>query len=202
MATLSTRDLFFAALNGFIIGLLAPFIFNNFGAALPFSSVWLGFILAILAAIGVSLGYWLAKHTAPFFYQLAKFGLVGVGNTVIDAGIFSFLIFLSGITSGPMISGFRTFSVFLAIVNSYLWNKYWSFQKNESSEVSKEFTHFVAISLVGMIINVGITTFLVNIVGPQWGMTPTAWATLAGIIPVPIVLIWNFVGYKLVVFKK
>lgn len=202
MATLSLRDMLFAALNGFIIGLLAPFIFNNFGAALPFSSVWLGLILALLAVAGVSFGYWLAKRTAPFFYQLAKFGLVGVGNTVIDAGIFSLLIFLSGITSGVMISGFRTFSVFIAIINSYLWNKYWSFQKKELTEVPKEFTHFVVISLVGMVINVGITTFLVNIVGPQFSLSPTAWATLAGIIPVPIVLIWNFVGYKLVVFKK
>lgn len=202
MSTLTSRDLFFAALNGFIIGLLAPFIFNNLGTALPLSPIWFGMIIAILAALGVAFGFWLGKVVRPFFYQLAKFGLVGVGNTVIDAGIFSLLIFLSGITNGFYISAFRTFSVFIAIVNSYLWNKYWSFQKNESEEVPKEFTHFVAISLVGMIINVGITSFLVNILGPQAGLSPTAWATLAGIIPVPVVLVWNFVGYKLFVFKK
>lgn len=202
MLTLSPRDLTFAALNGFVIGLLAPFIFNNLGAALPLSPIWFGLLLAFLAVIGVTAGYWLGKKIRPFFYQLAKFGLIGVGNTVIDAGLFSLLIFLSGITSGIFISGFRTLSVFIAIVNSYLWNKYWSFQKKESQEVPKEFTHFVVISLVGMIINVGITSFLVNAIGPQAGLSPTAWATLAGIIPVPIVLIWNFVGYKLFVFKK
>ena len=202
MPTLTLRDLLFAAFNGFIIGILAPFIFNNLGAALPLSPIWIGVVFAILATLGVTFGYWLGKKIRAFFYQLAKFGLVGVGNTVIDAGIFSLLIFLTGITSGGLISAFRTFSVFMAIVNSYLWNKYWSFEKKESQEVPKEFVHFVAISLVGMIINVGITTFLVNILGPQFGLNPTAWATLAGIIPVPIVLIWNFVGYKLFVFKK
>lgn len=202
MATLSSRDLLFAALNGFIIGLLAPFIFNNLGAALPLAPIWFALILSVLAVIGVSFGYWLGKKLKPFFYQLAKFGLIGVGNTVIDAGIFSLLIFLSGITSGIFITFFRTLSVFIAIVNSYLWNKYWSFQKKDATEVPKEFTHFVAISLVGMIINVGITSFLVNGIGPQFGLPPTAWATLAGIIPVPVVLIWNFVGYKLFVFKK
>lgn len=202
MATLSLRDLFFAALNGFVIGLLSPFIFHNLGAALPISPIWFALALSILSVIGVSLGYWLGKVLRPFFYQLSKFGLVGVGNTVIDTGIFSFLIFLSGITDGLFITAFRTVSVFAAIVNSYLWNKYWSFQKKEDDEVSKEFTHFVIISLIGMVINVGITSFLVNFVGPQAGFNPTAWATLAGIIPVPVVLIWNFVGYKLFVFKK
>lgn len=202
MHTLSLRDLSFAALNGFIIGLLAPFIFSNLGAALPLSPLWFALTLATLATLGVAFGYWLGKKIKPFFYQLAKFGLVGVGNTVIDAGIFSLLIFLSGITNGIFISGFRTLSVFIAIINSYVWNKYWSFQKKESKEVPKEFTHFVVISIIGMVINVGITSFLVNGLGPQFNVTPTAWATLAGIIPVPVVLIWNFIGYKLFVFKK
>lgn len=202
MFSLSLRDLLFAALNGFIIGILAPFIFHNLGAALPISIISFGVTLAILAALGVAAGYWIAKYTRPFIYQLAKFGLVGVGNTVIDAGIFSLFIFVSGVTSGFLISAFRTLSVFVAIVNSYLWNKYWSFQKKEVDEVPKEFTNFVAISLVGMVINVGITTFLVNVLGPQAGLNPAAWATISGIIPVPVVLIWNFVGYKLFVFKK
>lgn len=202
MISLSSRDVVFAAINGFIIGLLAPFIFNNLGAHIPFSPILFGFILSLLAIIDILAGYLLGKLIRPFFYQLSKFGLVGVGNTVIDTGVFSFLIFLSGITSGLYITVFRTLSVTLAIVNSYLWNKYWSFQKKDSAEVPKEFAHFVIISLVGMVLNVGITSFLVNVLGPQGGLPPAAWATLAGIIPVPIVLMWNFVGYKLFVFKK
>lgn len=202
MQNLTARDIFFAAINGFLIGLLAPFIFSNLGAALPFSSWWFAFILSILSVIGITVGYYLGKFVRPFLYQMSKFGLVGVGNTVIDTGLFSLFIFLSGITSGIFISLFRTLSVFAAIVNSYVWNKYWSFEKKDSQEVPKEFIHFVLISIVGMVINVSLTSFLVNVLGPQGGISPTAWATLAGIIPVPLVLVWNFVGYKLFVFKK
>lgn len=202
MLKLTARDIFFAAINGFAIGLLAPFIFHNLGAKLPIPAILFACILAILAVVGISLGYWLGKILRPFFYQLAKFGLVGVGNTVVDNGIFSFFIFLTAITSGPFIPLFRTISAFMAIVNSYLWNKYWSFQKKEENEVPKEFTHFVIISVIGLIINVSITSLLINVLGPQAGFSPTAWATLAGIIPIPVVLIWNFIGYKLFVFKK
>jgi putative flippase GtrA len=93
-------------------------------------------------------------------------------------------------------------SVAIAIINSYIWNKYWSFQKKEMREVSKEFTHFVSVSLVGLVLNVAITSFITNLIGPAFGFNQIAWATLAGATASALVLLWNFLGYKLFVFKK
>jgi putative flippase GtrA len=202
MPKLSQRDLLFALINGALIGLLAPYIFSGLGAALPIPYILFVFFITILAVIGVAFGYFLALRVRPFFFQLAKFGLIGVSNTVIDLGLYTFLIYLSGSASGISITLFKTLSVAIAIINSYIWNKYWSFQKKEMRDVSKEFTHFVSVSLVGLVLNVAITSFITNLITPGFGLNQTAWATLAGATASGLVLLWNFLGYKLFVFKK
>jgi putative flippase GtrA len=202
MLNLSQRDLLFALINGALIGLLAPYIFAGLGAALPLPYVLFVLVIALLAVVGVALGYFLALKIRPFFFQLAKFGLIGVSNTVIDLGLYTFLIYLSDTASGLAIILFKTLSVAVAIINSYIWNKYWSFQKKELRDVSKEFTHFVSVSLVGLVLNVAITSFITNLVSPVFGFNQVAWATLAGGAASALVLLWNFLGYKLFVFKK
>jgi putative flippase GtrA len=192
MLNLSQRDLLFALINGALIGLLAPYIFAGLGAALPLPYVLFVLVIALLAVVGVALGYFLALKIRPFFFQLAKFGLIGVSNTVIDLGLYTFLIYLSDTASGLAIILFKTLSVAVAIINSYIWNKYWSFQKKELRDVSKEFTHFVSVSLVGLVLNVAITSFITNLVSPVFGFNQAS----------ALVLLWNFLGYKLFVFKK
>ncbi len=201
MLPLRSRDLAFAALNGLLIGILAPFVFSNLGAFIPLSHTLFAVSLTILATLGVAIGYFLGTRVRPFFYQLAKFGLIGVSNTVIDLGLYSFFIHTTGVASGWSIAFFRAFSVTLAIINSYIWNKYWSFEKKEAADVPKEFTNFVLVSAFGLFLNVTITSLLANLIHPL-GLSQTAWATIAGFIPIPIVLLWNFVGYKRLVFKK
>lgn len=198
---LTARDLFFAAINGAFIGILAPFIFTNLTLTLPVPIVLFVPLLAFLAALGVAVGYWLSK-IRPFFFQLSKFGLIGVANTVIDLGIYNLFIFMSDISSGYFIAVFKSFSVLAAIVNSYVWNKFWSFAKKDTHNVGEEFTQFLLVSLVGLLLNVGITTFVVNVIGAPADITEKAWANIGGITASVLVLTWNFIGYKFLVFKK
>lgn len=198
---LTPRDLFFAAINGTLIGILAPFIFTNLAVKLPVPIIIFIPALALLSAIGVSVGYLLSK-IRPFFYQLSKFGLIGVTNAVIDLGIYNFLIFMSDVSSGFPIIAFKSFSVFIAIINSYIWNKFWSFGKKETSNVKGEFTQFFLVSLIGLLLNVSITAFIVNVIGAPAGVTEKVWANVGGLTASILVLTWNFIGYKFFVFKK
>ena len=198
---LTPRDLFFAATNGAFIGILAPFIFSNLAVTLPLPIVLFVPLLALLSAIGVGIGYLLSK-IRPFFFQLSKFGLIGIANTVIDLGIYNLFIFMSDISSGYLIAVFKSFSVLAAIVNSYIWNKFWSFEKKETGNVGEEFTQFLLISLVGLLLNVGITAFVVNVIGTPAGMAEKTWANIGGLTASILVLTWNFIGYKFFVFKK
>jgi len=198
---LSPRDLVFGAINGAFIGILAPFIFSNLALKLPVPVIVFVPLLSILSALGIATGYFLSK-IRPFFFQLAKFGLIGVANTVVDLGIYNLFIYLSDVSSGYLIVVFKSFSVLAAIVNSYVWNKFWSFEKKEVHNVGEEFTQFLMVSLVGLLLNVGITAFVVNVIGAPVGVAEKTWANVGGLTASILVLTWNFIGYKFFVFKK
>lgn len=198
---LTARDLIFGAINGAFIGILAPYIFSNLGTKLPIPVSLFVPLLALASAMGIALGYVLSK-VRPFFFQLSKFGLIGVANTVVDLGIYNLFIYMSDVSSGYMIVVFKSFSVLAAIINSYVWNKFWSFEKKETHSLSEEFAQFLMVSLVGLLLNVGITAFVVNVIGAPAGMAEKTWANIGGLSASILVLTWNFIGYKFLVFKR
>jgi putative flippase GtrA len=198
---LTPRDLVFGAINGAFVGVLAPYIYTNLGGKLHIHLLLFVFIMAFGAALGIAVGYALSK-IRPFFFQLAKFGLIGVTNSVVDIGIYNSFIFYSNVSSGSMIIVFKCISVLGAIVNSYIWNKYWSFEKKNADNLKQEFTQFLIISSIGLLLNVGITAFVVNVIGTPTGFSEKAWANVGGLTASALVLTWNFVGYKFFVFKK
>ncbi|MEK7494571.1 MAG: GtrA family protein [Patescibacteria group bacterium] len=199
---LTLRDLLFGAINGAFIGILAPFIFSNLAVKLPIPVPFFALLLAIICAAGIGFGYFLSKFVRPFFFQLSKFGLIGVANTVVDLGIYNLFIFMTDVSTGYMIAVFKSFAVMAAIMNSYVWNKFWSFEKKETTKVGEEFSQFLLVSLIGLLLNVGITSFVVNVIGAPAGFSDKAWANIGGLSASILVLTWNFVGYKFLVFKK
>ncbi len=203
---LELRDLFFAALNGLFIGVLAPFVFQNISIALPFSHWLFAFILSLVCVFGIAIGYALSRlHLRlRFFFQLAKFGLIGTANFIVDLGIFSLLIWMTGIAEGTSIAIFKIASVSVAIINSYIWNKFWSFDEHRTDEqtLRKQFFQFIAVSVSAMALNTGITYALINAAGDIFELGPARWATAASAIASIATLLWNFVGYKFFVFKK
>lgn len=129
--------------------------------------------------------------------QVVKFGVVGVSNTLVDFAVLNFLIFFTGIASGTPFTAFKTISFTVAVSNSYFWNKRWTFRSEK-----KVFVQFLAVSVVGMLLNVGTASFVVNFVGPQFGLSEQVWANIGAIVGTLVVMTWNFLGYKLVVFRK
>ena len=129
--------------------------------------------------------------------QIAKFVLIGGFNTLIDLGVLNILIFTTGITSGlgfPLIKGT---SFLVAISNSYFWNKRWTFHSQKDV-----FLQFFTVSAVGFVLNVGVASFVVNVITPQFELSKELWANIGGITGTLVVMTWNFLGYKFIVFKK
>jgi len=42
---------------------------------------------------------------------------------------------------------------------------------------------------------------VVNIVGPQFGLNAKIWANMGAVAGTLFVMVWNFLGYKFIVFK-
>ncbi|MCA9364861.1 MAG: GtrA family protein [Candidatus Moranbacteria bacterium] len=199
--TLHSKDIAFAAINGAIFGAFLPTVLTNTDAGITLETLPSIALFSISAAIGVAVGYALSKF-ARFLFQLAKFGTIGASNTAIDIGLLNVLVFLTGTTSGIFFTLFKTLSFTAALFNSYFWNKYWSFEKKETKDVKKEFAQFLGVSLAGAILNV-TTAYIVNdVIGPQGNIDPKQWLNIAAASGSIIVLTWNFLGYKLFVFKK
>ena len=166
------------------------------------SVLWsLPIIFPILSVIGIWIAYLIGKKFL-FIFQLAKFLLIGVFATVVDLGLLALLISFSGISAGIVYSVFKGITFITATVSKYWGDKVWAFEKKETTGLGSEFTKFFLVTLVGMVINVGIASFVVNLIGPQFGLSSSIWANLGGIIAAFTTVLWNFVGYKFLVFKK
>lgn len=175
------------------------------GIALPTDLInlfnWtLPLVFPILAIVGLWVCQFIAKKFL-FVFQAGKFFLTGSLITVIDIWILNFLMWISGITWGFWFSVFKGISFLIATMVKYAGSKFWIFEKFEVGISFKEVGQFLLVTLFGLGINVGVAS-LVNVLGPQFEITKTSWASIAGIIAAFASATWNFIGYKFIVFKK
>jgi len=210
------RDFKFSIVAGFLIGLLSMPVIK---AAKPelYESVFYTIIpfFTIATPLGAVIAFRIGKKI-KVIWQLAKFIVIGVLNTVVDLGFMSFLTFLVknsfnigsqdtfwaiGATTITFYSIYKGASFIVANVNSYFWNKYWTFQGN-NKKTSSEILQFFVVSIFGFIINIITASYVFGSIQPIGGLNPDQWGLIGAAIGSIAGLLWNFVGYKLWVFKK
>ena len=150
-----------------------------------------------LAVVGMVVMYYIGKKLA-ILWQLSKFGLVGVLNTAIDFGILNYLSTYTGVTGGLQLIPIKAVSFSVALANSYWWNKNWVFEgKKKANPLT-----FVVVSTIGISVNVGTVYILTTLIPAPAGVSAKLWLNIANIGATFLSLVWNFLGYRLVVFKK
>lgn len=193
-------DAIISTIIGFLIGVFFFIALKNIGKSFPYS--WLLLVIfPPLALLGMFVASFIGKKLL-IIYQAAKFVLVGALNTFIDLGVLNGLIWVSGIATGIWYSAFKGTSFLLATINSYFWNKHWTFRKREKVFAPREYLKFLITVTIGLFINIGIASFVVNIIGPQYGLTEKMWANVGAFIAVLIAWVWNFLASKFIVFKS
>ena len=183
---------------GEIVAIFLIFVLKNLGYF--FNALWLLVIILPIAAIICIFIAGILGKKIPIIFQLAKFIAVGLANTVVDFGILNILIFLSGIAGGLVYSVFKGISFIIATIHSYFWNKFWTFKVKQGRE--KEFLQFFLISAIGFVINVGIASLVVNVIGIRFEISAKIWANIGAACGSIVGLAWNFIGYKFIVFKQ
>ncbi len=195
------KDLYLAAVIGFAFGVLLLLPLKNVGFVitpkLAFLSIFGFAVFSPLALFILHLG----SRFVPALYEFGKFASVGALNTVIDLGVLNFLIVLTDLSTGIYYSLFKAVSFLMAVVNSYFWNKFWTFG-SPTPATTKEFGRFVFFTAIGLVINVGVATLVVDVGGPVFSVPVKVAANAGAVLATVISLVWNYFAYKKFVFKN
>ncbi|MGB7957855.1 MAG: GtrA family protein [Minisyncoccia bacterium] len=194
---------------GVAVGLLIqPIILN----VLP--QVHLGILGRILIfvffAVFAPFALWIADLVSRWWkglYQFAQFAAVGTLNSFIDVGVFNLETFILGTAavSTTMFAVLKAISFLCATTNSFFWNKYWTFSSSSTTDGSahqtKETISFYVVAFIGWAVNVGVAT-LVKTLEPS-GIAARVWVNIvAPVFGIAASFLWDFFGYKYLVFKK
>lgn len=204
----------------------------------------------------------------PIILQLLRFACIGVLNTALDFIVLYFISSQFSVSSGTRLSVANLISFSAAVIQSYIWNRYWIFNSESAADsVLKNFVRLFAVGIIGVlgmaavltgaqynlgsvyywIILVGflfaevccwyafglhlnrgaqgngavqfLVFLLISVVGagintgilqvgvkvlPQYHVPLNANVIkfVSKILATFVSLVWNFVGYKLLVFKR
>ncbi|HEX9503163.1 MAG TPA: GtrA family protein [Patescibacteria group bacterium] len=197
----------------------------------------------------------------PIILQFTRFACIGLLNTALDFLVLNTISKALGITQGLPLGAINFFSFTLAVIQSYLWNRTWTFggevarlrtnffrlikvgslgaffivfvivgskflapwyfflillciyliietvlwrsfgfHLSDWNHESHSFLIFFIVTFIGLIINVSLVSFVS--VHLHLTQNPDLDKNIAKIVATAMSLFWNFMGYKLVVFKK
>ncbi len=116
-----------------------------------------------------------------------RFLFVGGINTVVGYGTYALFIALG---LNPYLA--TTFSTIIGVINSYFWNKYFTFRQPRKSLA--EVLRFATVYAVGYGANLGLVYIFVD----RMGMN----SYLSGVLCLFVTTILSYVGHNFFSFKK
>lgn len=131
------------------------------------------------------------RASPAWLKQGFKFGVVGVLNTLLDAGVYLLLTRFVGFFATRQ-AWAKAISYTVGVVNSFFWNRNWTFRSR--TQAWRTFLPFVVTNLAGIVINSGIMELALNRL-----RLPEA---VAFLLATAVTMGWNFVVSKFLVFRK
>lgn len=119
--------------------------------------------------------------------QLFKFGVVGGSGYVVNLAAFGLLVGPVDLHHIPAAVG----AFIVAVTNNFLWNRHWTFRATDRHPAHQGL-RFLAVSLIGLGINLAVLELLVTAVGIS--ELPSQAVAVAVAMPA------NFIGNKLWTF--
>lgn len=129
--------------------------------------------------------------------QLLRFGTVGGFAYVIDVGLMNLLRFGPGELLGHKPLTAKVVSVSVAILFSWLGNRYWAFSDSRRTDRGRELVLFVAVNLGGMLIAVGCLAVSHYLLGFTSALADNISANGVGLV---LGTLFRYVCYRYLVF--
>jgi putative flippase GtrA len=127
------------------------------------------------------------KISKEFIKETFRFGVVGILNTIVGYGSYFILIKLHVFYIVASLC-----SHIFGVINSYFWNKYYTFKSVKKS--TPELIRFLSVYTITFIINLGILTFLIEKLKIE--------KEVAGFTTLCIVTAISFLGHRFWSFNK
>jgi putative flippase GtrA len=127
-------------------------------------------------------------------HELAKFGIVGIVCYAIDFGLYNvchvWLFELGPITS-------KVISTVVAATCAYFGNRHWSFRHRARSGVRREYTLFIVLNTIGLVIALACLGFGYYVLDQRSALASNIWGNLIG---TGLGTVFRFWAYKKYVF--
>ena len=119
---------------------------------------------------------------------------------VLGAGVIGLVLLGAGKSYDPLY--FAGLLAALALGEYLMWRLFQLKLDETAKRSGRQFALFLAVSLVGIFINSGIVGGVTSALPPQFGFNQELWTNIIKAGATGIALVWNFVGYKFIVFKS
>ncbi len=144
-----------------------------------------------------------ARRPAPWkrlLRQVSRFSLVGVLNTALDLLVLNGLLALFPTTSVLVIVFYTALAYCVGAVNSFLLNKYWTFERRRKITWG-ELTRFAATMALGITGNTGFIWLASRVPHPFLANT-VAWTNVSKVLALVCMSLISYLGMRLWVFVK
>jgi len=129
-------------------------------------------------------------------HEIAKFGVVGAINYVVDVGLFNLLI-TQGLHHKPLTA--KAISTAVAATSSYFMNRHWTWRDRARSGLAREYLTFIFLSGIALVITLGCLAFGEYALGQHSLLARNIWGNIVG---VAMAMVWRFWSFKRWVFLE
>jgi putative flippase GtrA len=136
----------------------------------------------------------------PAVRQFIKFVIIGFSSAIIDVGVNKLL--MHRFDTPWLIAAIIGFA--LGVTNGFVWNSRWTFRGLGSGRQHELYAKFVAVNIVGLILNLCIMELVfIAVTGAVSHRTnpPHSLWNIAKAIAIVLVALWNFTANKLWTFR-
>jgi putative flippase GtrA len=128
--------------------------------------------------------------------RFLKFSFVGVTGTIVDFGVMNLMSLVFHL---PLLWA-QAISFTIAVVNNFLWNRFWTYPDSRSKRAPRQLIQFVVINLAGIIVRTPLITWLNNLILKSLNNAAIHFPVenfvisqnLALAVSISIILFWNF----------